>query len=128
MKLDIKKTWAVIIGSLLFPVFTFATPIPGTDITDVKSFIEKVTATINSLFLPLLGAMSVMFLYSVFKFMTMGGDEKKRDDARKMMMWALVGFFAVVATYGIVALLEDFFLISSVGGDMPNASDLPGRP
>jgi len=126
MNFSTKKTWTVFVVSSFFPVLVFA--IAGTDITDVASFIDKIRETIGLLFLPLLGAMSVMFLYSVFKFMTMGqGDESKRNDARKMMMWALVGFFAVVAIYGIVEFLQDFFTVSG-GGQIPNANDLPGRP
>jgi hypothetical protein len=86
------------------PVIAFA------KITDVKSAIEKVTDTVSLAYPVLLGVLSLSFLWGVIRFIMSGqGDETKRKEGRQIIIASVIGFFVVMAIWGILALLKAVF-------------------
>ena len=74
-------------------------------------FVAGLTELINSYLIPFMIALAVLgFIYGVFLFFIMGSsDEEKRAQGRALMGYALIGFVAIVALWGIVTFLVNAF-------------------
>lgn len=53
-----------------------------------------------------------LIIFGGFKFMTSGGDPKAVEDARKTIVWAIVGLVVVLSSFAIVAFISQ---ITGVG-------------
>ena len=49
-----------------------------------------------------------MILIGAFRYITAAGDEKQLDEARKVLVYASVGFVVVVFSFYIVSLIYNF--------------------
>ena len=60
---------------------------------------------------PILVALAVVFfLYSVFSFFVMTGeDEEKKKKAKSNMIWGIVAIFVMVSVWGLVGILQSTF-------------------
>ena len=75
------------------------------------TLVANATELINDYLIPFMIALAVLgFIYGVFLFFIMGSsDEEKRAQGRSLMLYALIGFVAIVALWGIVNFLIDAF-------------------
>ena len=84
-------------------------------ITDFPSFLQKVDAVVlNPLLLLLFAVASLYFLYSIIRLISADGSDKA--EARKAVMWGLIGMFIMVSVYGIITVILKTFSISSNSG------------
>lgn len=76
----------------------------------------------NDILIPfIIGIGFLVFVYGMFKYFIAGGaDESKREDGKKLMIYATLGFVLIVVFWGVVNLLA-----SSTGLDN---DDLENRP
>lgn len=93
---------------------------------DTGGFGTLITALvnlINNFLIPLAIAAAVLvFIYGVFQYFILGGaDEDKRAQGRSLMLYAIIGFVAIVALFAIV----DFFA-GSLGLDTGTGIDSLG--
>lgn len=89
---------------------------------DVQGIITLIMSILN-LIVPLLIAVAVViFLYGVIKYITAGGDETKRTEARNMMLWGIIGLFVMIAVWGLVNVLANTLDLDTSTPDVP---DLP---
>jgi len=51
----------------------------------------------------------IMFIFAGFKFVTAVGDPKKIDDAKKMVLWTMVGLGVVFCSYAIINFFRRIF-------------------
>jgi len=119
---QITKKKVIAVGVFIAPSLALAV---GTG--QVGEFITRVKDIMAALVPLLMGLLSIAFLYSVIQFALAGGDEKKRDDARKMITYSVVGMFIAVTIWGLVYAIGDFFLGSSgqIGGTGPDVIQIP---
>ena len=68
--------------------------------TDIQSFI-------NNVLIPLIFSIALLvFLYGTFKYFIAGsGNETTREEGKKFMLYAIIGFVLMVSIWGIVALV-----------------------
>ena len=102
------------ITALLLPFMVTAQGQTGLADGEVGGFgtlVANATELINSYLIPFMIALAVLgFIYGVFLFFIMGSsDEEKRAQGRSLMLYALIGFVAIVALWGIVNFLIDAF-------------------
>lgn len=72
-----------------------------------SSFISKLETEIFSPIITVLTTVSILyFLYGLYEFIT-GGDIKKLDLAKKHMLWGLIGLFIIVASRGIIGVIQN---------------------
>ena len=73
--------------------------------------VAGLTDLVNTYLIPFMIALAVLgFIYGVFLFFIMGSsDEEKRAQGRSLMLYALIGFVAIVALWGIVTFLAEAF-------------------
>ena len=59
---------------------------------------------------PIIVGLSVMFfLYGLLGYMMNSGDEKKRAESVKYIIYGIVGLFIMISTWALVFLITDFF-------------------
>ena len=57
---------------------------------------------------------TAVFLWGIIKYLTVGGDEEKIKEARRMIIWGIVFLAVMVAVWGFVNIVLDF--IFGTGG------------
>jgi len=73
----------------------------------VNDFLGDVSSFINGTLIPLVFAVALLiFIYGIFKYFILGGgDDESREEGKKLMLWAIVGFVVMVSVFGIVNLI-----------------------
>jgi heme/copper-type cytochrome/quinol oxidase subunit 2 len=103
------------IGLSLTPMLVFAA-------TDIPAVIDTIMRVLNVV-IPLIIAIAVVvFLVGVVKYITAGGDEEKRKEARNVMIYGIIGLFVMVAVWGLVNLLVNTFNLQT---SAPPPPELP---
>ncbi len=76
----------------------------------------------NDILIPfIIGIGFLVFVYGMFKYFIAGGaDEAKREDGKKLMIYATLGFVLIVVFWGVVNLLA-----SSTGLENNDLEDIP---
>lgn len=92
----------------------------------INTFLNDISTFINSTLIPLVFAVALLvFLYGVFDYFILGGgDEGKREEGRKLMLWAIVGFVVMVSVFGIVNLIANGLGFSQ-DEDIQNIPNVP---
>lgn len=77
----------------------------------VQDLIRKiVTGILQPVVALLFGLATVIFLWGVIQYViAQAGDEKKLADAKRVMIWGIIGLFIMASAWGIVQVLCDFF-------------------
>lgn len=89
----------------------------------IASLLDKI---INPLIGILIGAGIVFFLWGVVNYLfLMSGDVKKKDDAKKFMLWGIIVLTVMFSVWGIIQLLQGIFL---GGADFSKPPQIPGAP
>ena len=69
----------------------------------LNAFLGKVVEQIiNPIILLLAASAFVVFLWGVFEFIAHAGDETKRTEGKKAIMWGLIGLVIIFGVYGII--------------------------
>lgn len=104
----------------LTPVVAFA------QFGGINSFLGDISTFINGTLIPLIFALALLvFLYGVFNYFILGGgDEGKREEGRKLMLWAIIGFVVMVSIFGIVNLIANGLGFSQ-DEDIQNIPNVP---
>jgi len=102
------------------PVLVFAAVTPESSI--LSTFILTLSSIISGVVPLLMGVVGIFFLYNLIQFIISAGDEGKRENARMMMIYSVIGMFVMATIWGLVEALKDFLGIGIGGG---TSSDLP---
>jgi hypothetical protein len=69
----------------------------------LNEFLSKVvTQIVNPIILLLAASAFVVFLWGVFEFIKGAGDEGKREEGRRAIMWGIIGLVIIFGAYGII--------------------------
>ncbi|OGF51717.1 hypothetical protein A3I27_04845 [Candidatus Giovannonibacteria bacterium RIFCSPLOWO2_02_FULL_43_11b] len=100
--------------------------IPVAHAQTIGSIVDTIIDFLDSIIPILFLIATIVFLWGIILFITSGGDEEKRKEGRQYIIFGLIGLFVMVAIWGIVNVLVDFFDFGGVIA--PDLPDLPGRP
>lgn len=70
-----------------------------------------------------IGLAMVFFLWGTAQFFFSGGDEKKLEDVKRLMVWGIITLFVMVSVWGIVDVIQTEFF-----GGWRVYQVLPGGP
>lgn len=113
------KTLKKIIFSL--PLSLWAFPVYAQGSQTISGLIQKlIKEVLQPLIFLLFGLATVIFLWGIIQYViAQAGDEKKLGDAKRVMIWGIIGLFIMSSAWGIVSVLCKFFGTCSGGGGYP---------
>lgn len=115
MKKEKKSKIAVILSVIsgLLPMFALAgfnvsnvRQPQGATIANVPSWIN---AIVDLMWWVFVAGVIILFLFAGLTFLTAQGDPKKLEDARRYVLWGVVGVFVGVLGFSITALIAFWF-------------------
>ena len=75
---------------------------------DIKTILtDRVQPILDTLVGIIIGIGVLVFLWGLIKYVTAGGDEEKRKEARNTMIYGIIAIFVMVAVWGLVAILKE---------------------
>lgn len=81
----------------------------------LNQFLGKVVVQIiNPLILLLAAAAFVLFLWGVFEFIKGAGEESKREEGKRAILWGLIGLVVIFGAYGIINLALSTFSLPPI--------------
>ncbi len=127
--MNFKKTLSFLTTTVplfLFPILVSA---QSTNFTYVNSFFNGLNGLFRNVLLPLLMAVAILiFVWNVLRYFIWSADDPAgRETARTYILYALMGLVLIVAVWGFVALILQFFGLGT-GSGLNNAPPLPQLP
>ena len=69
----------------------------------LNQFLGKVVVQIiNPIILLLAATAFILFLWGVFEFIKGAGDEGKREEGKRAILWGIIGLVIIFGAYGII--------------------------
>ncbi|OGZ44477.1 MAG: hypothetical protein A3J55_04525 [Candidatus Ryanbacteria bacterium RIFCSPHIGHO2_02_FULL_45_17b] len=98
----LQKTCIVLI-SVLMPLFAYAA---SEDIT-ITAIFNRLSQVLG-LVIPLLVLLAtVVFMWGILKYITAGGDEKKLEEAKSVIVWGIIALAVMLTAWGFVKIVID---------------------
>lgn len=93
----------------MLPIIAWAeTRQPTTSITTPQKVVDLIDK-FGGWFYSILFALAIVYIiYAAFKFLTAGGDEKKIEEARQQLIYAIVALAVAMLATGVVTVLKEF--------------------
>ncbi len=84
----------------------------------IVPFLNKLNEVIlNPLILLMFGLALVYFVYGIIKFLSLPAGDKGRDEARRSIMWGIIGMAIMFSVFGLIHfVLATFGLTNDVEG------------
>lgn len=128
----IKKIWyaALAASPFIVPFQVFAAEtgniLEGTQLPNV-GIIAIIQAVIKFILIVAFVAAFIMLLIGGIRWILAGGDEKAVSSARGTITAALIGLVIVLLSFAIIKLVEAFFGVTIISGDItiPTVQDSP---
>lgn len=103
----------------LFTLLLYAMPLAASAV----SATDIINTTTNAFRTTIVGITfifaTMVFLWGVIVFITKADNPEERKRGKRLMMWGVVGLAVIATTWGIVAILVNFFKIGGVGVPAP---------
>lgn len=113
------KKLATLAAAWALPVLAFAqTTAP---VTNVYQAGAQIIGIINGVLVPLVFAIAfIVFIWGVFQYFIAGGhDEEASEKGRNLMLYGILGFFVMVAVWGLVNVLVGTFNLTNTPPQIP---------
>ena len=109
---------ALQIASMAIPAAAFAQNIVPNELQGNTDIIQIVRAIIRFILLIAFVLAFIFLLIGGLRWITAGGDEKSVASARGMITAALIGLVIVLLAFAIIKLVETFFGVTIVSGNL----------
>ena len=97
------------IASVLIPLVAYAQINPSNTSSGITitAIFKRLTQIFNLIipFLVLLG--TVIFIWGIVKYVTAGGDEKRLEEAKSIIVWGIIALAVMLMAWGFVAVVID---------------------
>ncbi|HYC83530.1 MAG TPA: pilin [Candidatus Paceibacterota bacterium] len=101
----------LISGSIAFlPVLALAADEVGEPIKEALLDIQGILSMAVGLLITLA---IVFFFWGLAKYILNAGDEKKKEDGKRTMIWGILALFVMVSVWGIIGILQETFGFSA---------------
>lgn len=86
-------------------------------VRSVQDAAGAITSIINGTLVPLIFTIAfLVFIWGIFQYFIQGKDsDEKKDEAKKIMLYGIIGFFIMASVWGLVNILIGTFNLSSGG-------------
>lgn len=94
----------------------------------LNEFLGKIVVQIiNPIILLLAAAAFVLFVWGGFQFIAHAGDDTKRTEGRRALLWGIAGLVIIFGAYGIINLALGTFSLTPNGQSTIQGVVKPGR-
>ena len=108
----LKKLFFPLIIILSIPFQILAGVKPGLD-----TIIIRISGLVNTA-VPIFFTLAlIVFIWGVIKYVLAGGDTEKKKQGMSLIMYGIIGLFAIFAVWGLVKVIANTFSIDT-GGSM----------
>lgn len=120
------QTLGAAFGLFVLPAFAFAQTNPPAstelELGKLTGVIQEILNFVDGTLVPVIFAIAfIVFIWGVFTYFIAGaGKEEKREEGKKFVMYALIGFVLMISLWGIVNLL-----VGTLGFERENRPCLP---
>ncbi|MCI0619845.1 pilin [Candidatus Wolfebacteria bacterium] len=83
----------------------------------------KLLILVNPIILVVSGLALVFFFWGIAKLILSAGDEKGREEGKKVMLWGIIALFVLFSVWGIVQLLQRSLFDGVLPPPAPFSSD-----
>lgn len=99
----------------LIPLGLMAMPFAAgaVNVTSFDSLVTLVNGILDSLVPLIIGVAVVILLIAIVNYIRAGEEEEKRDKAKSLMIYGIVGLFVMVSLWGLVAILSGTFNLNN---------------
>jgi hypothetical protein len=111
------KKIATLAAVWALPMLAFA------QVRSIQDAAGAVTQIINGVLVPLVFAIAfIVFIWGIFQYFIAGGhDEEAKEKGKSLMIYGIVGFFVMVAVWGLVNILVGTFNLNQAPPPLPAA-------
>ena len=95
-------------AALVAPLFAFAQPL-----TAFGTLLTSITGLINAAIPVAFGLGILFFFWGLAKYILSAGDEEKKAEGRRIMIWGVVALAVMASVYGLIQLLQSSFAVNS---------------
>lgn len=74
----------------------------------IESVLRTLSGNLNKLIPFLVLVATVVFLFGVVRYIAAGGDENKTQEAKRLIIYGIIGLATIIAVWGLVAIVIDF--------------------
>ncbi len=74
-----------------------------------QSILSDINDMVKTIIPLLISVALLVFIWGVIRYITAGDDEEKRTKARNTILYGVIGLFAIVSVWGLVAILQNTF-------------------
>jgi len=87
----------------------------------LAQFLGTLTGILNQIVPFILGLAVLVILWGIFTYITKAGEEEKRAEAKKFILYGILGLFIMVSLWGFVGILVNTFGLKEQiqPGDIP---------
>ena len=90
-----------------------------------QSLVGQANNVLNMVIGVLIAIAIIVFIVNVIRFVLNANDEAKRSDAKKYLLWSVIGIAVIIGIFGIATLLLNTFGISN---NNLNSNQIPMVP
>lgn len=87
----------------------------------IENVLLVLSASMNRVIVFLVLLATAVFLWGVVKYISAGGDETKIENARRLIIYGIIGFAVIIAVWGFVYVVIDFIF------DTETIPKIPGK-
>jgi protein-S-isoprenylcysteine O-methyltransferase Ste14 len=113
------KKFLSVVALALTPAVAFASVSSG-----IAALLSTVSSTLGALVYIVMSLGLLVFLWGIVQYVIAGSDDKK-DAAKHVMLWGIIGLFVMSTVWGIVGLLKDTIWGSADIGQPPEIPSVP---
>jgi protein-S-isoprenylcysteine O-methyltransferase Ste14 len=115
-----KHLHRVTIGLLVLSGAVTWPAVASADTSTLKGIIDSFAEIIGQSLVSLLFGMALAaFIWGVIRMVIAQGDQNKREEGKKWLVWGILGMFVIVGLWGIVGFLSSTFGIGLGGTANP---------
>ncbi len=85
---------------------------------DISGFLAKIQGILDNIVPFIVGLAVFVIIWGIFTYITQASNEEKREEAKKYILWGVVGVFMMLSIWGFVnILLNTFSLDNQINSD-----------
>ncbi len=86
---------------------------------DIQGIILTIQGMVEAIVPLLITIALVVFIWGIIQYITAGADEEKRSAARSVILYGVIGLFAIVSVWGLVAIIQNTFGVTDTSTIVP---------